>query len=105
MTLGERIRTVRENKGLSQSQLQEKTGIHRVYLSKLENNQLKNTTFDTLSKIAKGCGITLVELLGGVQQNATDLELAKTKSQLAQKEEELNGVYSVLEPVVSGRGK
>lgn len=105
LTIGSRIRTARESKGLSQGQLQKKTGIKREYLSKLENDELKNPTIGTLSKIAKGCDLTLVELLGGKEKNATDLELAEVKSQLTQKEEALNEVYSFLEPVVSGRGK
>lgn len=105
MTLGKRIQTARLAKGLSQSQFEKVTGIKREYISKLENDELKNPTYNTLLKIAKGCGLTLVEFFDGKQQNATDFELAKTKINLAKREEELDKVYSALETLVSGRGK
>lgn len=63
MTLGERIRYYREAAGLSQSEVEKKTGIKREYLSKLENNKLKNPTYGTLTKLANGLEIDLVVLI------------------------------------------
>ncbi len=61
--LGRRIRQFRQNKGLTQFELERRTGIKREYLSKIENDELNNPTFFTLLKICDGLGISLVELL------------------------------------------
>ena len=61
--LGARIKYFREWQGLTQADLEEKTGIKREYISKLENGELENPTYLTLSKIAQGIGIAVSELL------------------------------------------
>jgi transcriptional regulator with XRE-family HTH domain len=63
--LGQRIKHLRKNKGLTQFDLEKKTGIKREYLSKLENDELNNPTFSTLLKICEGIGIPINELLSG----------------------------------------
>lgn len=105
MILGERIRNVRIAAGLSQSQLEKRTGIKREYLSKLETSSLKNPTIDTLIKITDGCEITLVKFLGGTQKNATSHQLTKAKIKLQQTEAELDRVYSILKELIATRGK
>jgi len=61
--LGQKIRYLRKNKGLTQFDLERKTGIKREYLSKIENDELNNPTFSTLVKICEGIGIPISELL------------------------------------------
>ena len=61
--LGQRIRAIRQNKGLSQSEVEKKTGIKREYLSKIENSELKNPTYGTIKKICRGIDISIAELL------------------------------------------
>ena len=61
--LGQRIRYFREIKRMSQSELEKHTGIKREYLSKLENDELKNPTYFTLLKIARGMGINISDLV------------------------------------------
>jgi len=61
--LGQKIRYLRKNKGLTQFDLERKTGIKREYLSKIENDELNNPTFSTLVKICEGIGIPITELL------------------------------------------
>ncbi len=61
--LGERIRKIRKLKNISQVQLENKTGIKREYLSKIENSELKNPTYNTLRKICTVLGISLTELV------------------------------------------
>lgn len=61
--LGRRIRWFRECKRISQSELEKRTGIKREYLSKMENEDLKNPTYFTLLKIANGLGIEITELM------------------------------------------
>jgi len=62
--LGGRIRRFREVKGLSQTELEKKTGIKREYLSKIENDELKNPTYFTLWKISEGLGVPVSDLVG-----------------------------------------
>ncbi len=54
MTIGERIRQLREERGLSQAKLERMTGIKRTYLSHLETGSKNhdNPTYNTLVKIA-----------------------------------------------------
>jgi transcriptional regulator with XRE-family HTH domain len=61
--LGRKIRHLRKNKGLTQFDLEKRTGIKREYLSKIENDELNNPTFSTLLKICEGIGIPITELL------------------------------------------
>jgi len=63
MNLGQRIKIIRQNRGLSQSKVEEITGIKREYLSKIENFELKNPTYSTIVKICKGIDISIGELL------------------------------------------
>lgn len=59
--LGKKIQTIREKRGITQEQLEEKTGINAKYISAVECGQ-KNVTIKTLDKIAKGLDVELYEL-------------------------------------------
>lgn len=59
MEIGEKIKTIRKNKCMSQSEFEKKTGMKREYLSKIENSELKNPTYNTLKKIVGGLGVSL----------------------------------------------
>lgn len=63
MLLGENIRKIRNLKGLSQSEIERRTSLKREYLSKIENSDLKNPTYFTLVKLAKGLGVELAEII------------------------------------------
>lgn len=63
MTLGERIRHLREAINLSQAELAKRIGMKREYLSRLENGGLDNPTIKTLRRLAKGLRIELAALL------------------------------------------
>ncbi len=59
--LGKRVKSLREKKGLTQEELEEKTGINTKYISAIERGN-KNATIKTLEKIAKGLDVELYEL-------------------------------------------
>lgn len=63
MTIGEVIRTVRKQKGMTQKKLGENCGIAEPTIRKYESGRL-NPKISTLQKIAGGLGVTLSELLG-----------------------------------------
>jgi transcriptional regulator with XRE-family HTH domain len=76
VSLGKRIQVVRERLGLTQEQLEEKTGVNTKYISAIERGQ-KNTTIKTLEKIAKGLNIELYELLLPVMEVGSDKAVKK----------------------------
>lgn len=58
---GERIRTLRQNQGLSQERLADMAGVHRTYLSSLERGQ-RNVSLDNIHAIAAALGVPPAEL-------------------------------------------
>lgn len=60
--LGQRIRTLREESGLSQEKFAEKCGFDRTYISLLERGK-RNPSYTNLLKVAKGFEISISELL------------------------------------------
>ena len=64
MTVGERIRKVRLEKGLSQKELGEKLGVSQQMIGQYENPN-SNLKAETLSKIANALNISTVALLIG----------------------------------------
>ena len=61
VSLGRRIQSLREKRGLTQEKLEERTGVNTKYISAIERGQ-KNVTVKTLEKIAKGLDIELYQL-------------------------------------------
>jgi len=60
MNLGESIRVIRQSKGLSQGEMQKRTGILRSYLSRVENGHTV-PSFATLQRLATAMGLTLAD--------------------------------------------
>jgi transcriptional regulator with XRE-family HTH domain len=58
---GERVRELRQAKGLSQEELAFKTGVHRTYLGGIERGE-RNPSLKNIAAIAKALGVTLSEL-------------------------------------------
>ena len=59
--VGERIEYFRKEKGLTQEELAEKSGLHRAYFWDIENG--RNISIKTAYNIAHGLGVTLSKLL------------------------------------------
>lgn len=79
--IGTTIRTQRLRKGLSQGDIEKKTGLLRCYLSRVENGHTV-PSLDTLSKIARALDLPITQFFidEGVMrklstQNLTDEEL------------------------------
>jgi transcriptional regulator with XRE-family HTH domain len=60
MNLGESIRKIRQTKGLSQGEMQKRTGILRSYLSRVENGHTV-PSLATLQRLASAMGVPLSE--------------------------------------------
>ncbi len=93
MSLGTRIMQLRNQKGLSQRQLSERTGIAASYLSRIENRRLEPRP-KTLRKIAEALGIPVSDLFQDRPGGAGALQCVITPSG-----------HCVMDLLRSGRGK
>lgn len=59
--LGRRLKSLRDQRRLTQEQFEELTGINARYLSALERGR-KNVTFEVLERVAKGLKVDMVQL-------------------------------------------
>jgi transcriptional regulator with XRE-family HTH domain len=64
--VGERIRTLRKERGWSQEELGEKANLHHTYVGAIERGE-KNASIDTLDKIADALGTVIVDLFALVR--------------------------------------
>jgi transcriptional regulator with XRE-family HTH domain len=62
LNIGRKIKYIRKNKGFSQKELAQKSGVSQAYISAIENN-VKNISLKTLKEICKGLGISVSEIL------------------------------------------
>jgi transcriptional regulator with XRE-family HTH domain len=61
MIIGKRLRQIREQKNLSQGDIERKTGLLRSYISRIENGHAV-PAIETLKKLAKGLEVPLYQL-------------------------------------------
>ena len=61
MLIGERLRELREQKKLSQGDIEERTGLLRNYISRIENGH-SVPAIDTIEKIARALGVPMYQL-------------------------------------------
>jgi transcriptional regulator with XRE-family HTH domain len=59
----DRVRDIRETKGLSQEAFAEKAGLTYKYYQHVEAGRRRDIRLSTLEKLAKACGIEIWELL------------------------------------------
>ena len=64
MTVGDRIRKAREEKGISQTDLAEMVGISKQTLYKYENNIVTNIPSDKIEKIAYKLDVSAAYIMG-----------------------------------------
>lgn len=62
MDVGSRLRTIREQKQMSQGEIEKRTGLLRCYLSRVENGHTM-PSIDTLKKLADALELPLYALL------------------------------------------
>jgi regulatory protein munI len=70
--LGEKIKNLRKEKGISQEKFALSIEMDRTYYSTVENGK-RNISIQNLNKIAKGLGISISELLEGVSDGEEKL--------------------------------
>lgn len=67
--LGKRVHDLRSAKNWSQEEFAHISGLHRTYIGQIERGE-KNISFGNLSKVAGVLGVTLSELLSGLEDGA-----------------------------------
>ena len=60
--LGLAIRQVREDRNLSQERLAELAGLHRTYVSSVEQGR-RNLSIENIYKVANALGVSMTELI------------------------------------------
>jgi transcriptional regulator with XRE-family HTH domain len=70
--LGQRIRELRSKQGYSQESFADHCGVHRTFMGTIERGE-SNLSFSNLVKVSQGLGITLSELLSGLEKKATQI--------------------------------
>jgi transcriptional regulator with XRE-family HTH domain len=58
---GQRVRFLRKQKGWSQEQLADETGLHRTYIGSVERGE-QNISLKNIAKIANALNVTIVDL-------------------------------------------
>ena len=64
--LGKRVQELRTAKRWSQEEFAHVSGLHRTYIGQIERGE-KNISFANLSKVSSVLGVTLSELLSGLE--------------------------------------
>jgi transcriptional regulator with XRE-family HTH domain len=84
MVIGDRLRALREQKNLSQGEIEKRTGLLRCYISRVENGHTV-PTIETLEKMARALEVPLYQLFydGDEAPKAPILPKRKPGSDLA----------------------
>jgi transcriptional regulator with XRE-family HTH domain len=78
IVLGQRIRESRLKKGFSQESFADHCGLHRTYMGGIERGE-RNLTIQTVLTVAKGLGITMSDLLEGIEKQTEIPKHSKSK--------------------------
>ena len=92
-TTGDRIRKVRDKKGMTQEKLADACGISKGFLSDVENNN-RNISSQKLLSVANALGASLEYLLRGTTGQDVEAGPIVIPPNLSQAAEELNLTYS-----------
>jgi transcriptional regulator with XRE-family HTH domain len=65
--LGQRIRKLRSEKEFSQESFADHCGLHRTYMRSIERGE-RNLTIQTVLTVAEGLGISMADLLLGIEK-------------------------------------
>src|SRR5215471_19071243 len=84
VNIGEVIRSYRGQRGLSQGDIERRTGLLRCYLSRVENGHTV-PSLETLAKIAEAMEISLADFFPGAE-TPRDRETQKMLGELSQDE-------------------
>jgi transcriptional regulator with XRE-family HTH domain len=64
VTLGERLKLIRERRDLSQNELSRRSGVRQALISEIESGKKEDTTGHALRSMARVLGVSVDYLLG-----------------------------------------
>lgn len=79
MVIGDRLRTLREEKNFSQGEIEKRTGLLRCYISRVENGHTV-PAIETLEKFARALEVPMYELFYDGEQPPTLPSLPKRRT-------------------------
>jgi XRE family transcriptional regulator, regulator of sulfur utilization len=71
--LGRAVRLIRDEQGISQVQLSEKTGLMQSWISHIEHGR-RNPTWSNIVRLSAGLGIGVAELAARSEQCASEVD-------------------------------
>jgi transcriptional regulator with XRE-family HTH domain len=92
-TVGDRVREIREKRGMTQEKLADAAGISKSFLSEIENDK-SNVGAQILLRVANALGASVDYLLQGAVREAEDKAPVVIPSNLSRAAEELNLTYA-----------
>jgi transcriptional regulator with XRE-family HTH domain len=99
--LGERVRALRRERGLTLNVLAERSGVSRAMISKLERGE-KNPTLVVAAKVAEGLGVSLSRLVG--VEGRREVVLVPRVRRMIVRDPETGFERQLLSPGFGGRG-
>jgi transcriptional regulator with XRE-family HTH domain len=99
--LGERVRALRRERGLTLEHLAERSGVSRAMISKLERGE-KNPTLVVAAKVAQGLGVGLSRLVGVEERRK--VVLLRREWGMIVRDPETGFERQLLSPSLGGRG-
>ena len=94
MVISDRLRQLREDKNLSQGDIEKRTGLLRCYISRVENGHTV-PAIETLEKLARALEVPLYQLFydGAEPPKLPNLLKRKTSDEIAWGSSGKNGIY------------
>jgi transcriptional regulator with XRE-family HTH domain len=99
--LGERVRDLRQGRGLTLDGLAELSGVSRAMISKLERGE-KNPTLVVAAKLAEGLGVTLSRLAG--MEERREVVVVPRERRMVMRDPETGFERQLLSPNFAGHG-
>jgi transcriptional regulator with XRE-family HTH domain len=99
--LGERVRALRRERGLTLDLLAGQSGVSRAMISKLERGE-KNPTLVVAAKVAEGLGVSLSQLVGVEERKEVDV--VRRDRRMTMRDPETGFERQLLSPSFAGRG-
>lgn len=95
MTMGEKIKLLREQNNMTLEELGNKVGVGKSTVRKWENGMIANMRRDKIAKIASALHVSPAYLMGWVDvlENSKELEFPKEESNTNPKLEEWNDFF------------
>jgi transcriptional regulator with XRE-family HTH domain len=99
--LGERVRSLRRERGLTLDLLSQRSGVSRAMISKLERGE-KNPTLVVAAKVAEGLGVSLSQLVGVEERR--EVIVVRRQQRMVMRDPGTGFERQLLSPSFGGRG-